>query len=247
MLKINPLAKLVLLICWIVVILTNNSTFMFMVYLLIGFISCYKSSMSLKYFRTIIIYLLIFTIVSSFYRNLFFESDNVLFSIGSFNIYLEVMSLSAFLFLRILCLTLFSNAIILSLTSYQFSQAVEKLLTPLEIFKFNPARFAMILMLALKFVPIMGQEFKRVHKAQIVKGKNYNKNFGSKLISFIYLLIPVLFSSFKKADTIALAMDIKGYDATKKRTSYEPNKLDRKNYCFLVIMISISTILVFTF
>ena len=100
--------------------------------------------------------------------------------------------------------------------------ALEWYLTPLRLLKFPTQIVTMIISLALRFIPTLLDETQKIMKAQKSRGVDYNRGFVTKKIrSLTTLIIPLLVSCFMRSTELSLAMDARGYDPYKKRTSYK--------------------------
>ena len=106
------------------------------------------------------------------------------------------------------------------------SLAIEDLLSPLKLVKFPVHIFSTIIAIAFRMIPTLLEEASKIMKAQASRGVDYkNGNFKDKIKAIGSLVIPLLVSSFQKAEDLAYAMDARGYDPYQKRTRYKKFRL----------------------
>ncbi|CAM9093346.1 energy-coupling factor transporter transmembrane protein EcfT [Mycoplasma marinum] len=101
------------------------------------------------------------------------------------------------------------------------TRGLEDLMLPLKIVKFPVHIIAMIIAIALRFIPTLLEESQRIMKAQASRGVDFkNGGFKSKVKSTVTLIIPLFVTSFSKAEDLGNAMETRGYDPYAKRTRY---------------------------
>ena len=121
-----------------------------------------------------------------------------------------------------------STSILLTLTTtpLKMSDALESLFKPLQIIKIPVHEMAMMMSIALRFIPTLAQETDKIMKAQQSRGADYDTgSFINKVKGYITVLIPLFVSSFRRADELAVAMDARCYRGGKGRTKLNPLKL----------------------
>jgi energy-coupling factor transport system permease protein len=88
---------------------------------------------------------------------------------------------------------------------------------------------AMMMVIALRFIPLLIEEADRLRKAQISRGASFEGGWIRKAKSLIPLLVPLFLSAFRKADQLALAMEARSYRGGEGRTSFTQLKLEAKD------------------
>lgn len=124
-------------------------------------------------------------------------------------------------------LMIFATTLMTSTTKpMALSKGIEDLLLPLKLIRIPVHIIAMIISIALRFVPTLIEETQRIMKAQASRGVDF-KNGGvkSKAKSLITLIIPLFVSAFAKAEDLGNAMETRGYDPYEKRTRYRHYKI----------------------
>lgn len=121
-----------------------------------------------------------------------------------------------------------STSVLLTLTTtpLKMSDALEKLFAPLALIRIPVHEMAMMMSIALRFIPTLAVETDKIMKAQQSRGADYDTgSFVNKVKGYITVLIPLFVSSFRRADELAVAMDARCYRGGKGRTKLNPLKL----------------------
>ncbi len=122
--------------------------------------------------------------------------------------------------LRIFLLLAFSYIFMATTSPLEIADGIERTLRPLQKIGFPANETAMILSLALRFVPTLLDEARRIRDAQICRGARLDGNVLHKVKGFSAMLIPLFASALRRADNLALAIEARGYRGGKGRTSY---------------------------
>ena len=179
----------------------------------------------LKSVRTII-FLVLFTVV----LNLFFyggEYNVVYFKLGNVITITDTsVNFSAFMALRLTTLVMGSSVLTLTTTPVELTDGIESLLFPLKLIKFPVHELALIMSIALRFIPTLAEETDRIICAQKARGGDFESgNIFKRAKAMIPILIPLLVSSFRRAEELGDAMDARCYSGSKGRTRYKKMKL----------------------
>ncbi len=122
-----------------------------------------------------------------------------------------------------------STSIMLTLTTtpLKISDALESLFSPLKIIKVPVHEMAMMMSIALRFIPTLIEETDKIMKAQVSRGADYDTGtFINRLKGYITVLIPLFISSFRRAEELAVAMDARCYRGGEGRTKLNPLRLN---------------------
>ncbi len=177
-----------------------------------------------------ILFLVLFTVV----LNLFFyggEYEKVYFKLGEFLMLTDAsIKFSAFMALRLTMLVMGSSVLTLTTTPVELTDGIESLLFPLKIVKFPVHELALIMSIALRFIPTLADEADRIICAQKARGGDFESgNLISRAKAMIPVLVPLLVSSFRRAEELGDAMDARCYRGSKGRTKYKKMKLSYRD------------------
>ncbi len=169
-----------------------------------------------------ILFLLVFTAI----LNLFFHGgDTLLAEWGIIHIYLEGVLFAVFLMFRLIFLVLGSALLTLTTTPVNLTDGLESLLKPLKYIKFPVHSLALIMSIALRFIPTLMDETNRIIAAQKARGADFETgNLVKRVKAIIPILIPLLISAFRRAEELGDAMDARCYTNSPNRTKYKKLK-----------------------
>jgi energy-coupling factor transport system permease protein len=132
---------------------------------------------------------------------------------------------AAFLMLRLIFLVLGSAILTLTTTPVNLTDGLESLLKPLTWIKFPVHALALIMSIALRFIPTLIDETNRIISAQKARGADFESgNIFKRVKAIIPILIPLLISAFRRAEELGDAMDARCYSNSKNRTKYKKLK-----------------------
>jgi energy-coupling factor transport system permease protein len=113
---------------------------------------------------------------------------------------------------------------------------IEDLLMPLEKLKVPTHDIAMMISLALRFIPTLIDEADRILKAQASRGVDFeNGKLGEKITAIVSLIVPMFVSCFQRADDLADAMEARGYVVGAKRVRYKTLKFHAGDYVVIIV------------
>ncbi len=135
-----------------------------------------------------------------------------------------------YIVLRITLIILGSSLLTITTSPVEIADGIESLMLPLKLVKFPVHEFALIMSIALRFIPTLMEETDKIIKAQKARGAEFNKGgLLKRAKALIPVLIPLLVSSFRRADELADAMDARCYAGSKKRTKYKKQTLSYRD------------------
>ena len=137
---------------------------------------------------------------------------------------------------RILIILVIANIFTLVTSPLETTHAIQALLKPLKLVRMPADEIAMILSVAIQFIPTLLQEADTVKKAQIARGARFeSKKLHERAAAMLPLIVPMFLSAFKKADELAMAMEARGYRGAKYRTRRKYGAMPLKSYFAIII------------
>jgi len=175
-----------------------------------------------------ILFILLFTAV----LNIFFTpGDTVLFKFHAFGITLEGLALAGKMAGRLCLLIIGSSLLTLTTSPIELTDAMEYLMKPLKRVGVPAHEIAMMMTIALRFIPTLMEEMDKIMKAQSARGADFDTGgIIKRARSLIPLLAPLFISSFRRADELAMAMEARCYRGDVNRTRMKVLKLTRLDY-----------------
>lgn len=166
--------------------------------------------------------IIFFIILSAILQLLFNTNGKVLFSIWSIKITDLGLLNAGYIIIRISLVVLGASLLTLTTSPVEIADGIESLMFPLKFIKFPVHEFALIMSIALRFIPTLLDETDRIIKAQKARGADFESgNIFKRAKALIPVLIPLLISSFRRADELADAMDSRCYSGSKVRTKFK--------------------------
>jgi energy-coupling factor transport system permease protein len=181
-----------------------------------------------------IIMLLMITVIF----NMFLTPGEVLIQYGIFKITKEGLRIAVFMTIRLIYLIIGSSLMTLTTTPNQLTDGLESILGPLKVIKVPVHEIAMMMSIALRFIPILLEETDKIMKAQIARGADFESgNLIKKAKSLIPLLVPLFISAFRRANDLAMAMEARCYSGGEGRTKMKPLLYQMRDYRAYVIFV----------
>ena len=163
--------------------------------------------------------------------NLFLTPGEVVWQAWIFKITKEGISFAIKMALRLSLLILGSSIMTLTTTPTQLTDALESLMRPLKKVRVPVHEIAMMMSIALRFIPILMEETDKIMKAQIARGADFeSRNIVKKIKSLVPLLVPLFISAFRRANDLAMAMEARCYRGGEGRTKMKPLVYSSKDY-----------------
>lgn len=224
--KADPRIKLLALIAYIVMLfVANNFYSLFLGAFVLAIAVIFSRVPFLSVLRSVkaIIFLLIFTAI----LNLFFHGgEHLLVQWWIIKIYREGVIFTIFFVLRLFFLVMGSALLTLTTSPVELTDGIESLLTPLKWIRFPVHELALIMSIALRFIPTLIDETNRIISAQKARGADFESgNVFKRIKAIVPVLIPLLISAFRRAEELGDAMDARCYSGSKNRTKYKKLKL----------------------
>lgn len=190
--------------------------------------------------------ILFFIVLSAILQIFFNQGGRVLFSWEFITITEKGLLNAGFIVARITLVVLGASLLTLTTSPVELADGIESLLTPLKWIKFPVHEFALVMSIALRFIPTLLDETDRIIKAQKARGADFDSgNIFKRAKALIPVLIPLLISSFRRADELADAMDARCYSGSKNRTKYKKMKVGWRDLVGTLLIAGLITGVVF--
>lgn len=189
-----------------------------------------------------IIMIILFTVI----LNMFFTpSGKVLFEFYFIRITTSGLYTALRMAVRLILLVVGSSVLTLTTSPVQLTDAIESVLKPLKKIGVPAHEIAMMMTIALRFIPTLIEELDKIRKAQMARGADFDTGgLIKKAKSLIPLLVPLFISSFRRADELAMAMEARCYRGDINRTRMKQMILNRNDYIAVLYIIVFSSIII---
>ena len=234
--RLDPRAKLVMFTAYIVIIFCTFNFASLAVTTAFTVLFVALSGVPFKfYFKSLKVIILIVLITSLL--NLFYGSGEPIWQWWIFRITQNGINRAIFVTLRIVCLILASSCLTFTTSPTEMTDAIERLMNPLKILHFPVHEIAMMMSLALRFVPTLLEETDKIMQAQKARGADMESgNLIKRVKALIPILIPLFVSAFRRAYDVATAMECRCYRGGAGRTRMKQLHMGARDVMALVSM-----------
>ncbi len=182
-----------------------------------------------------ILFLLLLTVAF----NLFLTPGEPLITLWKLTITKEGLKVAVLMAVRLTFLIIGSSVMTLTTTPNHLTDGMERLLKPFRKVRVPVHEIAMMMSIALRFIPILMEETDKIMKAQIARGADFESgNIIKKAKALVPLLVPLFISAFRRANDLAMAMEARCYRGGDNRTKMKPlvyTQADRLAYTTLIL------------
>lgn len=185
-----------------------------------------------KGLKTIFMLLLI-----TIFFNMILTPGEVLWKLGFIKVTKEGLVLAGTMAIRLVYLVIGSSIMTLTTTPNQLTDGLERLLRPLNKIHVPVHDIAMMMSIALRFIPILLEETDKIMKAQIARGADFeNGNLIQKAKNMVPLLVPLFISAFRRANDLAMAMEARCYHGGDNRTQMKPLRYKKADHIAYLVL-----------
>ena len=212
--RLNPALKFVgLIVCSVIILSTNDLTGLLVSAAIIAILMILSKSDFRSTFRPL--KRLSWFLIMIFLMNaLFYSADQCLFSFWLICVSKGGLIQGANILLHTSAVTIISYIFIRTTTSVEIMKGMETLMRPLRVFGVPTRDIALIMSIALQFIPVFFSDFDRIRKAQIARGADFSAgSLKDRAKSVFPLVIPAFISAFRRADELSLAIEARGFQS----------------------------------
>ncbi len=235
--RLDPRTKLVLLVMYIVAVFIVKDLWVFGLVLAFMLFMTAMSRVPLSYiFKAMKPLKLLLPLM--FLLNLFMiRTGTELFAWKFIKITTGGVRQALFIVLRLIALITGSSLLTLTTTPVSLTEGIERLLSPLKLIRFPVHELAMMMTIALRFIPTLLEEADKIMKAQLARGADLESgNIFKRAKAMLPILIPLFVNSFRRAEELALAMESRCYHGGEGRTRLRKLKFHWRDLFALLIM-----------
>jgi len=235
--RLNPLLKLVLVFVMMVALFVFDSGFDYACIALFWLCAFLLSRLSLGFLLRGL-KPIFFLVVLTFVLHLLVATGEPYIPVGPISVSRPGLMNALFFASRLLLLVGFTSLLTLSTSAIELTFALERCAKPFAPLGFPAEEFAMMLTISLRFIPVLFGEMEKIMKAQICRGASFTRgSFMDRIRNYLSLLVPLFANAFQRAYELALAMEVRCYQAGGTRTSWRayPFRFRDAMACALVV------------
>lgn len=236
--RLDPRFKIVITLIFIIMLFTGESFICLAIGVIYTVMAILLSKIKLKMFMKSIKPLMPFLLITALLNILFVSDGTVYFHWKFLKITSEGINVSAVMIIRIVMLIAGSSLLTYTTSPITLTDAVERLLSPLKKLKFPIHELAMMMSIALRFIPMLIEETDRIISAQKARGAEIDTgSITNRAKNLVSILIPLFISAFRRADELATAMECRCYCGGEGRTRLRQLKSAPRDYIALAVTI----------
>ncbi len=238
--RLDPRTKLIGVLLYMVALFVVNNFWGLGAMLLLSLVVVGISRVPLRYFfrgLKAIVLIVLLTVG----LQMFMTPGEVLWEWGFLSVTREGIRQAVFMATRLLLLVSVTSILTLTTTPISLTDGIENLLKPFQRIGLPAHELAMMMTIALRFIPTLAEETDKIMKAQAARGADFESgNLLERAKAMIPLLVPLFMNSFKRADELAIAMEARCYHGGEGRTRLKALRYGRRDalaavFCFCMI------------
>lgn len=236
--RLDPRFKIVITFLYILMLFTGDNIICLAVGAVYTFMAVILSRIKLKMFAKSIKPLLPFLFITALLNILFVSSGEVYFKWHFLQITSGGINISVFMIIRIVLLITGSSLLTYTTSPITLTDAIERLLSPLKKIKVPVHELAMMMSIALRFIPTLIEETDKIMSAQKARGAEIDTgSFITRAKNMTSILVPLFISAFRRADELATAMECRCYNGGDGRTRLRQLKSAPRDYTALAVTV----------
>ncbi len=181
---------------------------------------------------------ILFLLILTFGFNLFLTPGEAVFQVWKLTVTREGITMAVRMAVRLSLLIIGSSVMTLTTTPNNLTDGLERLLKPLQKLRVPVHEIAMMMSIALRFIPILLEETDKIMKAQTARGASFDEgNLLQRAKNMVPLLVPLFISAFRRANDLAMAMEARCYRGGDGRTKMKPLHYEKRDYLTYVVLL----------
>jgi len=235
--RLDPRSKLSFVLLFVIAVFIANNALTYGLLLAFALFVIFVSRIRL-YFIINGLKPILFLIVFTFLMHLFFNKEGALIVDWKvIKIYEEGIRQGFFISIRFLVLVLITSILTLTTSPISITDGMEDLLGPFKRFKLPVHELALMMSISLRFIPTLMDETDKILKAQLARGSDISTgSVKERIRAVVPLLVPLFVSAFKRAEELAIAMEVRGYRGGEGRTRYRQLKWGWRDTVTMVLL-----------
>lgn len=243
--RIDPRTKILCVLAYIILIFCIKDFAGYAALAVFTAVCVISSRVPVKFMIKGVKPILVFIVITAIF-NLFLTGGRIIWKWGFLTITYEGLRLAIFMVLRLFFLIMGTSLLTLTTSPIVLTDGLESLLSPLKRIGVPAHEFAMMMTIALRFVPTLLEETDKIMKAQAARGADFESgNILRRAKAMVPILIPLFISAFRRADDLATAMECRCYRGGDNRTKLRELKMGMADViAWLAMLIFTATIII---
>ncbi len=236
--RLDPRFKIIMTLLFIVMLFAGDSAWCLVIGGIFTLMCIFLSKIPFKMFVKSVKPLVPFLLITALLNLFFVSSGEVYFHWKFIKITSDGINISVFMIVRIILLIAGSSLLTYTTSPITLTDAIERLLSPLKKLKFPVHELAMMMSIALRFIPTLIEETDKIISAQKARGAEIDSgSFMTRVKNLVSIIIPLFISAFRRADELATAMECRCYNGGSGRTKLRQLKSGARDYIALAVVV----------
>ncbi|AKA71444.1 energy-coupling factor transporter transmembrane component T family protein [Clostridium scatologenes] len=239
--KLDPRVKILISLVYIIDLFLVNTFKGYIFIVAFTLLSIIISKVNFRYIYKGLKPVLILVLITALLNIFMTDGKNPpLFAWKFLKVYSEGLILAAFMVLRLVFLIIGTSLLTLTTSPIELTDGIEKLLNPLKKIGVPAHELAMMMTIALRFIPTLMDETDKIMKAQMARGADFESgSLIKRARNLIPILVPLFISSFRRADELAMAMEARCYRGGEGRTRMKQLKMTSRDFTASISMMAL--------
>lgn len=235
--RLDPRTKLLLMFIYVFIVFLANNGWTYGILTLFTclllFLSRIPFSFMIRGLKPVL-WVIVFTF---FLHVLLTKEGDIVFQWLGMEVYDKAIQQGAFISLRFLLLIVVTTLLTLTTTPIEVTDGMESLLAPLKKWNVPVHELALMMSISLRFIPTLMEETEKIMKAQTARGVDFSSGpLQERMKAMTALLVPLFISAFKRAEELAVAMEVRGYRGGQNRTKWRELTWGRIDTAFMIFI-----------
>lgn len=235
--RLDPRTKLLLMFIYVFIVFLANNGWTYGILTLFTclllFLSRIPFSFMIRGLKPVL-WVIVFTF---FLHVLLTKEGHIVFQWLGMEVYDKAIRQGAFISLRFLLLIVVTTLLTLTTTPIEVTDGMESLLAPLKKWNVPVHELALMMSISLRFIPTLMEETEKIMKAQTARGVDFSSGpLQERMKAMTALLVPLFISAFKRAEELAVAMEVRGYRGSQNRTKWRELTWGRIDTAFMLFI-----------
>jgi len=236
--RLDPRFKIIMTLIFIVMLFAGDSAWCLVIGGIFTLMCIFLSRIPFKMFVKSVKPLVPFLLITALLNLFFVSSGEVYFHWKFIRVTSDGINISVFMIVRIILLIAGSSLLTYTTSPITLTDAIERLLSPLRKLKFPVHELAMMMSIALRFIPTLVEETDKIISAQKARGAEIDSgSFMARVKNLVSIIIPLFISAFRRADELATAMECRCYNGGSGRTKLRQLKSGARDYIALAVVL----------
>ncbi|WP_438335112.1 energy-coupling factor transporter transmembrane component T family protein [Clostridium cochlearium] len=236
--KLDPRVKIIISLIYIINLFIINNFKGYVLIIAFTAIAILISRVPFKFIYRGLKPIFIMIIITALLNIFMTSGGDIVFQWRFITIYEKGLQLAIFMVIRLVLLIIGTSLLTLTTSPIELTDGIEKLLNPFKKVGVPAHELAMMMTIALRFIPTLMDETDKIMKAQMARGADFETgNIVKRAKSLIPILVPLFISSFRRAEELAMAMEARCYRGGEGRTRMKQLKLERRDFVACLTML----------